>query len=227
MVAPLVSFPAFAFPALPAFPSISPSLSHYLTLKFSDYFLRDHCEISTMEFNTNRIHEHGYGIEGGFGWNYKNTFRFEATVGYKPGTWVVRKNPVKGGMVTNTLKTGYFFLVGNAYYNFKTSTNFSPFIGGGFGYTRMDAGFDGEKITEEEFVRAYGRKSHWIPMFDVTAGFDYKINEKWNLNVAYRYIDSGHTSFDVGYTSATPHPSERVRMATRAHEILFGIRYTL
>jgi opacity protein-like surface antigen len=115
------------------------------------------------------------------------------------------------GNVKLKLKTQSVML--NAYYDIDTGTQFTPFVGGGIGYTRakVSLAFDGEKNT----VTARGKDTAFT--WQLGAGVAYAVNDNVTVDAGYRYVDCN----DFDYSDS----ENDVSVDTSAHEFYIGARY--
>lgn len=111
----------------------------------------------------------------------------------------------------------------NIYFDFETGTPFTPYLGGGLGVAIIDAKgnlketFDGDVVfdesesnTEENFA------------FNFSAGLAYDMNDRFSLDLGYRYADFGE-----GETGNLGSDDFSIKGESRviAHEVLLGLRY--
>ena len=86
----------------------------------------------------------------------------------------------------------YAFLV-NGYYDFKNTSAFTPFIGGGIGMAKVEIndlnspGSGDPDVSDDDTVFAY----------QFGAGVAYTINEQVSLDVKYRYFGTSDPEFDT------------------------------
>lgn len=144
--------------------------------------------------------DNGFGITGAFGGTLGNGARLEAELGY-------RSNDVKdltafGITVPIEGDVSSVSFMGNAYYDFATSSSFSPFIGGGIGFANVEV--NDTATTEDDTVFAY----------QLAAGVGFAINEKLTLDLQYRYFATS----DLELTGVT------FEYATQ--NLMAGLRYS-
>jgi outer membrane autotransporter protein len=95
----------------------------------------------------------------------------------------------------------------NAYYDIDTGTQFTPFVGGGIGYTRAKASlvFGGENLGSDKDTAF---------TWQLGAGVAYAVNDNVTVDAGYRYVDCN--DFDFG---------DDISVDTSAHEFYIGARY--
>ncbi|WP_374573990.1 outer membrane protein [Phenylobacterium sp.] len=118
--------------------------------------------------------KNGWAVSGAGGYALGNGFRVEGEALYLDGD-------VKGS-AGGTAKTWAGFA--NGYYDFKTNSNFTPFVGAGIGFANVKV--DGGAVNDDDTGFAYQLKT----------GVDYKFNDRLTGEAAYRYL--GVTSVTLG-----------------------------
>ena len=95
----------------------------------------------------------------------------------------------------------------NGYYDFDTNTQIKPYIGAGIGYTKLksSAKYNGESL---------GSMDDNTFTWQIGAGIGYQLNDNVTAEVGYRYVDYGDFKED------------EVKLESKAHEIMLGLRYT-
>lgn len=108
-------------------------------------------------------------------------------------------------------------LFANAYLDFPTDTNFTPYIGGGLGAAYVDAtvktnqrgvlshqkcGVEGAPNNSTCLGNNYnvsadttGKQNSWRFAYNLSAGLAYQIKDNMALDVSYRYSDYGKADF--------------------------------
>lgn len=102
----------------------------------------------------------------------------------------------------------------NGYFDIPTYTAFHPYIGAGIGMARVKnrlAFLNTDTITKQ--------KSNNFA-YQLMAGITYALNYHWTLDVGYRYVDNGDTSWDIAGGAA------KVDFDSTEHQITAGVRYT-
>ena len=156
----------------------------------------------------------GSSYSGAFGGKFDN-YRLEAEVSYRNNdTDESTPGQVDSMELSNTMA------MVNLFYDFRNSSRFTPYIGGGIGASygsakvNFDNGIDTITADGDDIVFAY----------QVGGGMSVDITKNVALTVDYRYLDTGNykletvvNGIDVGHVDAGDY---------RAHEIRGGVRYT-
>lgn len=115
------------------------------------------------------------------------------------------------------LKSTIQTLMLNAYLDFPTETNFTPYIGAGVGgayvdskiksvsygnisadpgYYTSDPSYTGEKAHDGSYdFRPKGQQSSWNFAWQVSAGASYQFTDNLAFDLSYRYSDFGNSDF--------------------------------
>lgn len=101
----------------------------------------------------------------------------------------------------------------NAYYDFKTPTNFVPYVGAGIGLGHLkgkvswtNAGkTGGGKLSDESFA------------WQIGAGLAYRFSCCLSLDLGYRFMDYGRIHKKLG--------GDKVKASLKANEFSLGLRY--
>ncbi len=99
--------------------------------------------------------------------------------------------------------------MGNAYYDFKNESRFTPFVGGGLGFANVEYDFDkidGDKINEKEDDN--------VMAYQIMLGGSYAATEQLSIDLQYRFFgteDPDLDGTDVEYQS---------------HNVMLGLRYS-
>ncbi len=134
----------------------------------------------------------GYAIAFGGGWGFGNGFRVE-------GEYAHRGNDVGNANGDTSADS----LMANVYYDVSTGTRFTPYVGVGTGFARVDFSDVGNRINDSDLVWAY----------QAIGGLTYQIADQWKLDANYRYF--GTETPNVG----------GVNSHYRDHAVLIGARY--
>ena len=103
----------------------------------------------------------------------------------------------------------------NIYYDIRGRDRFTPYIGGGIGFSYNETGdlnitpgggADGDGTTE--FAAA------------LMAGFSYRLSSWWMFDAGYRYLFLGDAKTQPPGTANSMQIDD-----IRAHELRFGVRY--
>lgn len=101
----------------------------------------------------------------------------------------------------------------NAYYDFNTGTEWTPYVGAGLGYARLKNEFSNPSENQ------YASKSKGNFAWNVSAGTAYAINRDVAVDLSYRFTDYGKVNHD-DHRVFTVKKSKQ-----RANELNLGIRY--
>lgn len=156
----------------------------------------------------------GSSYSGAFGGRFDN-YRLEAEVSYRNND---TDNSILGSIDTMELKNSVAMI--NLSYDFRNSSRFTPYIGGGIGASygsakiNFDNGIDTLTADGDDIVFAY----------QVGGGLSFDITKSIALTMDYRYLDTGNykletvvNGIDVGHVDAGDY---------RSHEIRGGVRYS-
>ncbi len=95
----------------------------------------------------------------------------------------------------------------NAYYDIDTGTKFTPYVGAGVGYAKIEGTLSesttglSESVDDNNFA------------WQVGAGVGYAVNENVSVDAGYRYVDYGDFT------------KEDVNIDVSSHEFYLGARY--
>lgn len=99
--------------------------------------------------------------------------------------------------------------MGNAYYDFKNESSFTPFIGGGLGYANVEYDFD--KIEDD---KVNDKEDDDVMAYQVMLGMGYAATDHLSIDLQYRYfatVDPELNGIDFEY---------------RTHNMMLGLRYS-
>ena len=110
-----------------------------------------------------------------------------------------------GAQATGTLSNvGLMF---NAYYDFRTDSSWTPYFGGGIGYSRVN--FDNLTVGGVPLANDTGDAFSW----QIKAGVAYQFSPSWAVNLGYRYY--GTDNLDFGGPAGGAHlTSEGTRISS-------------
>ncbi|MDR0646507.1 MAG: outer membrane beta-barrel protein [Elusimicrobiota bacterium] len=125
-------------------------------------------------------------------------------------------------------KTENKTLLLNAYFDIKTGTVFTPYIGAGFGINNssLETNFISGRYSVPVSI-----VSGWKPAWDIGAGVGIKVAKTLTLDIGYRYSDLGTFKgryglyYDDG-TSVARVAEGEAKYALTSHEAVLGVRYT-
>ena len=175
----------------------------------------------------------------GYGWN---NFRVEGEISWRRfktdslryNHFTVQGNPLPGPVIDAINPTvrvdgtgSMWVLMANAWYDFDTGTNWTPYIGGGLGMLNVD--FEVEvaltipslpPLTSQPISRVTGGKDDdWVFAWQVGAGIGYRLSDTVVIQLGYRFLDSSTIQFEWanGTKIDDPHAHD--------HGVEVGIRY--
>ena len=137
------------------------------------------------------------------GYDFANPFRVE-------GEYLWQKNDLDqlsynnrfGNFKQGDLKTQAFMV--NGYYDVDTGSSWSPYIGAGLGWAKLDLNTPALPFSDNDNVFAY----------QFMAGVTYAITDKWSVDGQYRYF---------GTTDATISGAD---FNENSNNLLIGLRYS-
>lgn len=116
-------------------------------------------------------------------------------------------------------------LMVNAYYDFKNESSFTPYLSAGLGYASVN-----QKTTlsaslptpDDNYSESYSR-SHTSNNFawSVGAGVKYALNDNFDLDFSYRYLDAGKAS--ISYNGDGTNIESKVKV--RTNDLMLGVTY--
>ena len=151
--------------------------------------------------------ENGFSTGGFIGYSFMNNFRIEGELVYQGND--ADKMSISGYDLNLTGDITSVALFANGYYDFKNSSNFTPFVGAGIGMANVEisdfniVGVGGGDLNDDDTVLAY----------HLDAGVGYEINERLTLDLKYRYFAADDPEFDgadVEYSSHNIYTGLRV-----------------
>ena len=93
----------------------------------------------------------------------------------------------------------------NGYFDINTNTKFTPYIGAGIGYTKLEGEVEVLGTKESEDKNTFS--------WQLGVGVGYSINEHISIDLGYRYVDYGDWTRD------------NVKLESDANEIYISARY--
>ncbi len=113
-----------------------------------------------------------------------------------------------------TLKNKSFML--NVYYDIDTGTKFTPYFGGGIGYSRMKV---------EDNTIDYSKSFNQFA-WQIGGGVSYAVNDKASVDFGYRYVDYGKITLGRNnYKENLWEGSEKDSLDMYSNEFYLGLRY--
>ncbi|MDR3640486.1 MAG: OmpW family outer membrane protein [Humidesulfovibrio sp.] len=126
-----------------------------------------------------------------------------------------------GRSIKLSRKIGVSTLFANAFYDFHTDTNFTPYVGAGIGVASLRV-----KDNFENGAYNLGSAKKTVENFawNLGAGVAYSFDAHWNVDLGYRYSNFGTVNGATAVSGAGYYSSKAKSDAT-SHEILLGLRY--
>ena len=120
----------------------------------------------------------------------------------------------------NELRTQSLML--NAYYDFKNTSKFTPYVSAGAGVTRVkNTQTLNPQFSEEASVGLSDTSNSFT--WSAGAGVAYKVTENVALDLAYRYVDAGEVEFKNNIDLANAKLKSTADLTS--HDYSLGIRY--
>ncbi|NDF12191.1 MAG: porin family protein [Proteobacteria bacterium] len=144
----------------------------------------------------NISYDTAFGASGALGYAFENGFRFETEARHQ---WIQGGEITFGGSTLSASSSetdNFWAFMLNGYYDFNNSSDFVPYIGGGLGYTNIDA---------DDSIFAG----------QVMAGIGYKLTDGTIIYTGYRFFSTLSDLKDSGLT-ADP---------LQIHSIELGLRF--
>lgn len=132
-----------------------------------------------------------------------------------------------------TRKMAISSLFANVFYDIKTGTSFTPYVGGGIGMASIR--------TKDSFTEGYdgyfgaysfagsGRRTVTNFAWNLAAGVAYSFDSNWSLDLGYRYCDYGQVKGAKAQGSTDGGSGGyqyRTKSDVTSHEVMLGARYT-
>ncbi|ELM3723347.1 porin family protein [Edwardsiella piscicida] len=133
-----------------------------------------------------------------FGYNFENQFSLPVRAELD---YTFRANATSGhtndAAETNDSRLGLQTLMVNGYYDIKTGTPFTPYVGAGIGYANVSLKND----MNGDNVQSNSNNFAW----SVGTGVIYNVNERLDLDLGYKYLDAGKASAGNSQAKVTTH----------------------
>jgi opacity protein-like surface antigen len=203
----------------------------------SNWYLRG--DIGYKIYSTPDAHwdEIGYGsmineslsntgmIGAGFGYKWNESFRTDLTLDYEwPGKF--RGNlpcdceDYSSEFANLSAWTGLL----NAYFDLGTWSGFTPYIGGGVGFSALTTS-KVSFVNPDLSTGSWDGATSWNLAWALMAGFSYDFGNNWLLDVNYRYLDLGDAKSGTIPLMSMTQPIQYDGIT--AQEIRIGFRYML
>lgn len=183
------------------------SLAHargaYMGLQAGSNMMED-ITVSTV----NSSYKTGFSLVGAGGYDF-GSFRVEGELGY-------RQNDLDRAVgITSNSGSGDVSVVSvmlNAYYDFRNSSQFTPYLGGGLGTAHVSF----NDVNAPGVLRVDG--DDICVAFQIGAGVEYKLSRQFSVDLAYRLF----VTSDIEFTNQSGTVSEDNYLA---NTVMAGIRY--
>jgi outer membrane protein OmpA-like peptidoglycan-associated protein len=172
--------------------------------------LTEDVDLEGGAIDTDAATDLGWAAAGSFGYAYGNGIRTELEFGY-------RSNDVDdlSGVAGGSGDVDAISIMVNALYDFHNSTRFTPYVGGGIGWTNLD--FSGVAPVGGSTLSDNGDDIGYQGI----AGLSYAIAEQVDLFGEYRYAGT-FSDIDV-----TTNAGAGLDAGYAAHTFLIGLRFSL
>ena len=178
------------------------------------------------------------GMEMDMGSKNDNVFHAGLAVGYDFSQWVNLR--VEGEYMYHAkadakfnyrtaeigLESKIHSLNANVYYDFRNSTPFTPYVGAGMGFSRVDTKSSEISYSRTGRIRGFADGSDDKTKFtyNLQAGLDFNFDDHNTIGIGYRYtsLGDGEAPFNMnGY-----YPVGDVKAKHHAHELTLSYRFT-
>lgn len=154
----------------------------------------------------------GFGLLFAMG-NEIHGIRYEGEFSYTTSdvdqiTSLVPLGPLAAGTHSMEGEVSRISLMGNVYKDFNTNSPVAPFVGLGIGISQVE----GEMTSIAGIPLGTGSEDDTVFAYQVLLGCAFKVNEKMNVDVSYRYFATDDPTFDT------------TEIEISAHNILAGVR---
>jgi opacity protein-like surface antigen len=184
--------------------------------------------LAGIDFDDEDIDDTGL-IGVGVGYRFNPWFRADVTLDYE---WPAEFNgsspcpdPCTGGGTTNreSAELSAITTLANLYVDLGNYSGFSPYIGGGIGFSYVMVD-DIVSQSGDDFFDV-GNGDDWNFAWALMAGIAYDFTPNLALDVGYRYLNLGDVSSDT-LEDAGAGDGDFSYDNLQAHEIRVGMRYT-
>lgn len=132
-------------------------------------------------------------------------------IGYDPGERIGYRSQIKSQ-----------FIMANAYFDFNTGTEWTPYVGAGLGWARVKAENSLHYENETDSISKSSNNFAW----NLTAGIAYEVNTNFTIDASYRYADCGKVKTSSSFSDLEYRDTVNTRSKVRANEFNLGFRYT-
>lgn len=159
------------------------------------------------------------GGTGGYDFGY---FRLEGEISYKSvdiKTITDRSDGYRFRSVDGSL--GAFAMMANAFFDIHNDSRVTPYLGGGIGFAALHisdtTGIDTRGATTTRTL-LYGAGDDTVFAAQVGAGVDIALNNRYSLDVGYRYFITDRANFDSDLATASS-------LRFESHNIAVGFKF--
>ncbi|MDR5617114.1 outer membrane beta-barrel protein [Arsenophonus sp.] len=110
----------------------------------------------------------------------------------------------------------------NAYYDFKNSSDFTPYLSAGLGYAYISQKTSPLLSTGSQTTTLWTR-SHATNNFawSAGAGIKYRVNQDFSFDLSYKYLDAGQAEVYNNYLNTEYNSKTKVK----THDIMLSATY--
>ncbi len=209
------------------------------TAKFENFYVNAEVGISKSEkvksdhefykqsgnskFNSNAI----YSL--GFGYKINDKLRSELSYSFTDLKYSIHKDNIATNKVVPAdfnqevkIKTGMV----NLYYDILGKRNITPYLGVGFGYSNINPK-DAIRISTGNLKKTYFSKKSNNLTYAIMGGISFKMNEKVNLDVGYKFQDFGKANEPHSYEiqRGTKGALNSKKFKIKTHSATVGVRF--
>lgn len=115
----------------------------------------------------------------------------------------------------------------NMYYDFRNSTSFIPYVGGGIGFGIVGMKRSGDAFDynlHEAYTGSVPRTSQTNFVWNIGVGCAYEISKRFSIDVGYRYANFGKCKTKT-FGDTTEHTQINAK-DININQIIFGTRFT-
>jgi opacity protein-like surface antigen len=164
---------------------------------------------SELPSNASISADNGFSTGGFIGYSFMNNFRIEGELVYQGNDLDEMELYDYDFDMTGDISSVALFA--NAYYDFNNSSRFTPFVGVGIGFANVEVNDTGIIIAGVNYD--LGDDDDTVLAYHLDAGVSYGINERFALDVKYRYMETEDPDFsgtEVEYSSHNIYTGLRV-----------------
>lgn len=154
-----------------------------------------------------------------------NAIRTEIEYGYNGKA----KLSGNGNMIgDDTFSVGYRsqiksqFIMANAYFDFNTGSEWTPYVGAGLGWARVKAENSLHFEDETDSISKSSNNFAW----NLTAGVSYNVSSNLAIDASYRYADYGKVKTSYTYRGSDHYENINAKSKVKSNEFNLGFRYS-